>query len=186
MKNITKIDQPTEVVDIFCNKCGMSCKSPLGDFYGLIEAEVAAGYHSTHLKDGDVHKFSLCEGCLKTLFDTFKYSSFHGNFLFPPEEDFVYDDDFDRHKYFKGVDFYDYITANQQAEIELAAFDTAPIERKVHSSQNEVLIDEDISDTEVLDALNFNKVNASFDDELSYDTLKDVSILLADENDDEF
>jgi hypothetical protein len=43
-----------------------------GDFfYGLVENTVSGGYHSTALSDGCRYKFSLCERCLATLFDSF-------------------------------------------------------------------------------------------------------------------
>ena len=93
-----KIDQPIVKTDteIFCNKCGMSCKGTTGSFNGLIEAEVMGGYDSTHLDDGDVYKFSLCERCLKELIDSFKLFSKQGNIHSPDN----YNPDFDRRKYF--------------------------------------------------------------------------------------
>lgn len=74
---VVRVD--TEVVeDIRCNKCGETCVKFLGgskdfkDFYGLIEAVVSGGYESTDLEDTVTYTFSLCEKCLKELFDTFK------------------------------------------------------------------------------------------------------------------
>lgn len=81
--------------EIFCNKCGMSCKGHLGGFNGLIEAEVIGGYDSTHLDDLDVYIFSLCESCLKTMFETFMFPARQGNIAHPDN----YNDNFDRHKY---------------------------------------------------------------------------------------
>lgn len=83
MKVIRELDKPvSEIEDCFCNKCGLSIKSPMGSYYGLVEATVTGGYESTELEDGDVHKFSLCENCLKQLFSEFKYGTLQGNFLF--------------------------------------------------------------------------------------------------------
>lgn len=108
MKKITKLSKPTDIVeDIFCNLCGMSCKSPMGKYYGLIEAEVFAGYESTHLEDGDVHKFSLCERCLKDMFAKFTYPSFQGNYMFPEgtgDLDLAYVDGFNPNKYLPNLE----------------------------------------------------------------------------------
>lgn len=71
----------TEVIeDVFCNKCGESCcpnqiresNNKNGFFYGLIEQTVQGGYYSQNLSDGISYTFSLCENCLKKLFDSFK------------------------------------------------------------------------------------------------------------------
>lgn len=106
MKHTRTIDTPvTEITEIFCNKCGLSCRSPEGDFYGLIEQEVVGGFSSTHLKDGDVHKFSLCERCLIDLKKEFIYDSFQGNYLDPDPENQV--SDFDAMKYRDGIIFAD-------------------------------------------------------------------------------
>jgi len=66
---------------IHCNKCGADCqkfatnvnkeKFSVG-YYGLIDAEVRGGYESTELSDCVEYKFSLCEKCIKELFDSFK------------------------------------------------------------------------------------------------------------------
>lgn len=66
--------------EAFCNKCGMSCRSMGGDFNGLIEARVQGGYYSTYLEDGGIYIFSLCERCLKKLFETFKLDAHKGNY----------------------------------------------------------------------------------------------------------
>lgn len=103
MKVTRKVVQPVEVIeDIFCNFCGLSCKSPMGEFYGLIEVEVVAGYESTHLEDGEVHKFSLCERCLSEMIIKFKYPSFQGNFMVPENETSKeYSEDFDPKEYWE-------------------------------------------------------------------------------------
>lgn len=99
MKFTRKIVTPvTEIEEIFCNKCGLSCRSPYGDFYGLIEVEVTGGYNSTHLEDGEVHKFSLCERCVSELIASFYYSSFQGNYIAPDPDLQV--EGFDPKKYF--------------------------------------------------------------------------------------
>lgn len=80
--------------EIFCNKCGMSCRGHVGNFNGLIEARVAGAYDSTHLGDGDMYKFSLCEQCLVKLFKTFKLTShFITNYIFPENIDLIRDDE---------------------------------------------------------------------------------------------
>jgi len=70
------------LTDILCNKCGNSCNvvdppgtesSDIGNYYGLIEASVSGGYCSPALEDGKTYAFSLCECCLKELFDEFKW-----------------------------------------------------------------------------------------------------------------
>jgi len=98
MKIVRKLDKPVDVTeDCFCNKCGGSTKSPMGCYYGLVEATVTGGYESNHLEDGDVHKFSLCEACLVELFAEFKYPSLQGNYLFeetPRQADFHPEDHF--------------------------------------------------------------------------------------------
>lgn len=89
-------------VDVLCNKCGESCTPPAArsergqhvkwiegqglvaitpeealslrgpPLYGLIEQTVRGGYDSYALEDLEKYTFSLCEGCLKELFDAFK------------------------------------------------------------------------------------------------------------------
>lgn len=71
-----------EITDILCNKCGGSlvpepCKKhKFKEFYGLVEANVVGGFFSEHLSDEEVYEFSLCEFCLKKLFDSFVYPAF--------------------------------------------------------------------------------------------------------------
>jgi hypothetical protein len=59
-----------------CNKCGEGMTDPDSkedrNIYGLIEATVSGGYGSPHLLDMNRYIFSLCEKCLRTLFDECK------------------------------------------------------------------------------------------------------------------
>jgi len=55
-----------------CNGCGgCLCVGDTDDSYpyGLVDAAVSGAYSSTHLSDCTNYKFSLCEGCLRELFD---------------------------------------------------------------------------------------------------------------------
>lgn len=98
MKTVRKLDKPvTEIEEIFCNKCGLSMKSPQGCYYGLVEAEIVAGYESTHLEDGDVHKLSLCEACLSQIFEECTYPTLQGNYI---SEEVPHAKDFDPEHYF--------------------------------------------------------------------------------------
>lgn len=60
-----------------CNQCGGSCESPNHQdakeppSYGLIDAKVKGYYSSYALVDLTEYTFSLCEGCLKKLFEGF-------------------------------------------------------------------------------------------------------------------
>jgi hypothetical protein len=61
---------------ILCNRCG-ECMRPLGTMneqypHGLEKAEVTGGYDSYHLFDMTTYKFSICEKCLRELFNQFK------------------------------------------------------------------------------------------------------------------
>lgn len=82
-KIIRKTVRETITTNILCNKCGGTCmvreeKSLPEDhphrriFYGLLEKELWGGYESTHLDDLTAYRFSLCEGCLRKMFDSFK------------------------------------------------------------------------------------------------------------------
>lgn len=55
-----------------CNGCGGGL-CPRNDScpYGLVEAVVDGGYSSTHLSDAVNYQFSLCEKCLREMFDRF-------------------------------------------------------------------------------------------------------------------
>jgi hypothetical protein len=56
-----------------CNGCGEPlCPKPNDGPHGLIEATVSGGYDSPHLLDLTAYTFSLCEKCLRQLFDGFK------------------------------------------------------------------------------------------------------------------
>lgn len=60
----------------FCNGCGeslciVSCGTDELFPAGLIEQTVSGGYSSTHLFDTTNYTFSLCELCLRKLFNTF-------------------------------------------------------------------------------------------------------------------
>lgn len=60
-----------------CNKCGEGlCPAfeshGFTDAYGLVEAEVDGGYFSDDLSDMTVYVFSLCERCLRGIFDACK------------------------------------------------------------------------------------------------------------------
>ena len=78
---------------VFCNKCGMSCEGYISNnnglietrihFNGIIKEKVIGGYDSTHIEDGDIYVFSLCERCLMELIGTFKLDAHYGNYLFP-------------------------------------------------------------------------------------------------------
>jgi hypothetical protein len=69
---------------VCCNKCGqsqmMGFENPDGsrflDVYGLPPIVVSSGFLSRVFPDGMRYKFSLCEICLKILFDSF---------MIPPE-----------------------------------------------------------------------------------------------------
>jgi len=55
-----------------CNGCGGGlCVHDDDVPYGLVDAAVSGAYSSTHLSDLTNYKFSLCEGCLRKLFDGF-------------------------------------------------------------------------------------------------------------------
>lgn len=57
-----------------CNLCGNSTvprEGSTSDSYGLIGAVVDGGYFSIDLCDGTRYKFSICEKCLRKLFEQF-------------------------------------------------------------------------------------------------------------------
>lgn len=92
-KIVTKEVTGPETTDILCNLCGETL-SPDKDheiakteYYGLVEAVVTGGYFSTHLEDGGVYTFSLCESCLSDLFNKFKYPCKTSNYLFSEDND---------------------------------------------------------------------------------------------------
>ena len=57
---------------IRCNKCAAYLYDEhCGEIYGLHNATVTGGYCSNYLSDMVEYKFSLCEECLKELFESF-------------------------------------------------------------------------------------------------------------------
>ena len=82
---LTRVVQETkdveQILDVICNKCGLSCSptrprctEPMEDVklaYGLAEASVSGGFESRVLADLSTYTFSMCEPCLKVLFDSF-------------------------------------------------------------------------------------------------------------------
>jgi len=70
MKTTKKIQ--IEVIDtITCNNCGLT--KPTAEFTGLEEVSVKGHFVSEVLNDETKYTFSLCEHCLKELFDGFQY-----------------------------------------------------------------------------------------------------------------
>jgi hypothetical protein len=91
----TVMTEMVEVMDIFCNKCGESCKIDDGFgknqrlYAGIIDLEYAgpAGNYERSIEEGSVHKFALCEKCLAELIGSFKIDSFQFNFLAADEDE---------------------------------------------------------------------------------------------------
>jgi hypothetical protein len=73
MINFSKKMVEKEVVDsIQCNKCDrISNATSVEEYEGLMSVQHIAGYNSVVFNDGDKHEFSLCEFCLKELFNSF-------------------------------------------------------------------------------------------------------------------
>jgi hypothetical protein len=73
-KLVRKLIKEEVVIDILCNNCGQTCDNKPGligkSFEGLIEAKVRGGYGSL-LGDETEYTFSICETCLKKLFQGF-------------------------------------------------------------------------------------------------------------------
>lgn len=69
-----KLQTVSEIKDIICNKCGNSCRFGPLNYEGLIEVTFQSGFYSTIFGDCQEHSFSLCEPCLKELYETFKHS----------------------------------------------------------------------------------------------------------------
>ncbi len=73
----------TITTDVLCNKCGGSCVSQewrsqvsngadvAGYVEGLTNASVSGGYGSRYLLDMTTYAFSICERCLREMFDAF-------------------------------------------------------------------------------------------------------------------
>jgi hypothetical protein len=65
----TKTEEIDVVDDIVCNRCGKSCKDKCDmNFEGLLEVTVQGGYASL-LGDSHSYVFSICESCLKEMFE---------------------------------------------------------------------------------------------------------------------
>lgn len=56
-----------------CNQCAgpLTVTHDQGDVYGLVEHSLSGHYSSDHLTDTTVYTFSLCEKCLRALFNGF-------------------------------------------------------------------------------------------------------------------
>jgi hypothetical protein len=76
IKKVTKTIEEEEIEDIICNKCGRSLKGKY-DYSGINELRVEGGYDSPVFNDGDKYIFSLCEYCLKELFESFEIEVEH-------------------------------------------------------------------------------------------------------------
>lgn len=103
IENLSKIEKETgKREDVFCNKCGMSCRGFMGKDNGLIEQKVyfngiekikvSGGYDSTHIDDGDMYVFSLCEKCLIKLINSLKLYAYYGNYMFPQPSERIWND----------------------------------------------------------------------------------------------
>ena len=132
-----------ERTDIFCNRCGVSCLLVShGDdeedyFGGLIEVSAIGGYASTHLVDGDVYEFSLCERCLLEVVKDFTFSARRGNYLHPDN----YASGFDRRKYVgDGVKFWDEFTEEEKEEMRNWLLDPAEEEKIIREAPRQELI----------------------------------------------
>lgn len=69
--------QENSLVQVVCNKCGKSLKVENGRLKeGCFSAEAVFGYFSR--KDGEIHRFDLCEDC---------YDSLTAQFAVPVEEE---------------------------------------------------------------------------------------------------
>lgn len=81
-----------------CNKCGgPMCppnSGPDGEDcpYGLVEHTVSGGYSSPALSDCTNYKFSMCEVCLRELFNSFKVPPVLGDYM-DGADAWAYDDD---------------------------------------------------------------------------------------------
>lgn len=60
-----------ELDEIICNMCGSRIeKDEYGNFHDYLHIEKSWGYHSE--KDGEAHRFDLCEKCYDRLLKEFK------------------------------------------------------------------------------------------------------------------
>lgn len=73
--------------EVACNQCGGKMAAE-GDpnVYGLVRASVQGGYGSTHLFDMTTYCFSLCEACLRTMFQGFTVPPGVSSFDDTPED----------------------------------------------------------------------------------------------------
>jgi hypothetical protein len=69
-----KWNKETGNFDVLTKEQALMERGP--DLYGLIGCVVSGGYYSSNdekgLSDMEKYTFSLCEGCLRSLFDSFK------------------------------------------------------------------------------------------------------------------
>ncbi len=78
LKKLFQTKKVEVIDDIICNKCGETMLKTVGpwdehgEFYGLQEASFSTGYLSKDFPDGKVYSFSMCEPCLKWLFELFE------------------------------------------------------------------------------------------------------------------
>jgi hypothetical protein len=81
-----------------CNQCGEGLTSnvelPVAeDFYGLVDIKVSGGYASPHLNDGTHYAFSLCEKCLRSLFNGFTIKPSVDTYGWESDVPFTYEKD---------------------------------------------------------------------------------------------
>lgn len=67
---IYKDDKKTELTEVICNCCGKKCSVENGILKeGCLQVELPFGYFSK--KDGQTHRFDLCEACYEKFSETF-------------------------------------------------------------------------------------------------------------------
>jgi len=71
-EEVTVTKTETVIHDILCNKCGKSCRTPIGNYEGLIEVKVQGGYDSPVVGDMTTWTFSLCQYCIAEFGKSFK------------------------------------------------------------------------------------------------------------------
>lgn len=118
-------DENKKVIEVFCNKCGVSCKGHDGNMNGWISARIVGGYDSTHVQDGDVYDFDLCERCTMELIQTFKLWALQGNYMDP-----------DYGKY-NGKDRHEFYPEGQQFLTDLSPEDLDKIKQSLKDSHEE-------------------------------------------------
>ena len=68
----TILTEYTVCEDVLCNKCGDSLRNRYDSgFVGIVEYPYSGGYYSEEIGDDTTYIFSLCEKCLKGLFESF-------------------------------------------------------------------------------------------------------------------